>query len=50
MDKKDKKNNNKKSNPIKLGDLIPRDNVTGGKKKTVFGIIQEMDKKVQRYL
>ena len=46
---KDKKNNTKNSNPIKLNDLIPRDNVTGGKRKTVFGIIRDTDKKDSHY-
>ena len=42
---KDKKNNTKKNNPVKLEDLIPQDNVSGGKTKTVFGIIRNTDRK-----
>ena len=50
MEKENKQNKNKKSNPIKLDDLIPRENVTGGRSKTVFGIIRDSKKKERRYL
>jgi len=49
MERKDKQNNNQKSNPIKLDDLIPRENVTGGRKKTVFGIIRDSKKKERSF-
>ena len=38
-------NNINKNGPIKLEDLIPRNDVSGGGKKTVFGIIRNSIKK-----
>ena len=39
----------KKDNPIKLHDLIPRENVKGGKTKTVFGVMRDFDRKRPRF-
>lgn len=45
MGKEDKNNKNPKGIPIKLNDLLPRDNVTGGKSKNVFGAINKTENK-----
>ena len=45
MEKSDKKKDKLKGNPIKLNDLIPRDNVSGGKSKKIFGAIDRVERK-----
>ena len=40
---------NKQKTPIKLVDLLPRENVKGGKGKTVFGALRDLDRKQNRF-